>query len=493
MPDPKQYDVRRVLDDIIHRGGEKGILERLKKPTVKSFNFDQNLFQAQRDFIDDPARMKAALCSRRAGKTFCCCYYLIRESLSLPEAICVYIGLTRQSAKRLMWTELKRANRHYNLGMHFNNAELMVTFPNGSQIMLAGANDDADIDKLRGSPYRLVVMDECASFGPHIESLVTDVIEPSLVDYDGTMALIGTPGASCSGLFYRATTGIDAGYKTHRWTIRDNPHIPNAQKWLDERIKQRGWTVDHPVYLREWCGQWVRDENSLVYKFNAERNVFDGELNPDFDYEFVMGLDLGYNDATAFSIGAFSEDDDTFYIVESTKAERLIPARIADRIREYQARYRIDRIICDTGGLGKSIAEEFKQRYGLPIKAAEKTKKNSYIEHFNSDLISGRIKVAESCTGLINEWLALQWDESGEKEDKRYENHLCDSSLYMWRMSRHYLFEADVIAPSRGSQAYWDSVERSIWDCAEAKLQKDDGSDFDNVDTDTYWSGTWHQ
>ena len=198
----------------------------------RTFNFDKHLFGLQQDFINDPSKLKAALCGRRAGKTYAICYYLIQEAFRAPESICAYIGLSRISAKRLMWQALKRANRQFKLGMRFNNAELIATLPNHSQIFLAGANDEGDIDKLRGSAYRLVALDECASFGPHIDTLVEEVIEPALLDYDGTLALIGTPNAACRGLFYKATTDKSYGYSLHHWTVLNNPHIPKARPWL---------------------------------------------------------------------------------------------------------------------------------------------------------------------------------------------------------------------------------------------------------------------
>ena len=239
---PPKHDARAVVREYIKRFGDPDALEEDKGVAKdRSYRWQEDLFEQQLAFINDPASFKTALCSRRSGKTYAACYYLIETASRYPDSISAYIALTRNSAKRLMWMELKRANRRYHIGMHFNNSELIATLPNRSQIVLTGANDEADIDKLRGSAYHLVILDEAASFGRHLEELVEEVLEPALIDHNGTMAMIGTPNAACSGMFFRATTDESEGYSNHHWTILENPHIPHAEKWLARRMKQKHW------------------------------------------------------------------------------------------------------------------------------------------------------------------------------------------------------------------------------------------------------------
>ena len=465
-----------VYREYVKRFADAGTAK--EKPVVidRSFNFDKHLFGLQRDFISDPSKLKAALCGRRAGKTYAICYYLIQEAFRAPESICAYIGLSRISAKRLMWAALKRANRQFKLNMRFNNAELIVTLPNHSQIFLAGANDEGDIDKLRGSAYRLVALDECASFGPHIDTLVEEVIEPALLDYDGTLALIGTPNAACRGLFYKATTDKNYGYSLHHWTVLNNPHIPKARSWLDERMLKHGWDEDNPIYLREWLGRWVRSDDSLVYKYGGSRNSYDVLPTSEYDFNYILGLDLGFEDATAFVVCAYAEDRPELYVVEAYKQSHMIPSQIAAKIQEYHAAYKIDITVADTGGLGKSIVEEFRHRYGLPVRAAEKSKKGSYIEMMNSDFQRGLIKVSPH-SPIVDEWQLLQWKDDRKKEDPRYDNHLADACLYAWRESRHYRYAGEPITPpAYGTDAYWERVEASMFKESLRKTNSEAGS-----------------
>jgi len=469
----EDYDARALMREYVKRFGDlpKSDAESLPERT---FRWKEDLFEYQIEFIEDPSHFKTALCSRRSGKTYACCYYLIEIATRHPDCLCAYIGLSRRSAKRLMWQEMKRANRKYSLGIRFNNSELVATFKNGSQIILTGANDEADIDKLRGSTYRLVILDEAASFGPHMDALVEEVLEPALIDHNGTLAMIGTPSAACSGLFYRATTEADFGYTNHHWTILENPHIPHAQDWLSKRMKQKGWQDDNPIYQREWRGRWIRSNDSIIYKYSEEKNIANTLPWDEHDWQFILGVDLGYEDATAFVIGAFCEDLPDFYIVEDFKSSKMLPSDIAEKIKQYNQEYNFRTMVADTGGLGKSIVEEFRFRHGLSIRAAEKRNKLSYIELMNSDLAAGRIRVLEGC-GVLGEWRLLQWDEDRRKEDARFENHLADAALYAWRESRHYASVAREIEPVFGSDEYYNLEAERIEQRKVAQLEEGKG------------------
>ena len=443
----------------------------------RTYRWREDLFDKQLALIDDPATFKAALCSRRAGKTYTVSRYLIEAAVKNPDGIVVYIGLTRAAAKRLMWNELKRANRLYHLGVNFNNAELIATFPNHSQVVITGANDQADVDKLRGPAYRLVAIDECQSYGPFLNELIEEVIEPALIDHKGTLLLTGTPNAACTGYFYAATTDKNFGYATHKWTIRENPHIPHAEEYLERKLKQKSWDVTNPIYQREWCGKWIRSMDSLVYKFDGD-NLF-GEL-PDGEWNYVLGIDLGYIDATSFSIGAYCDTDPHLYVVETPIYHKLIPSEIAEKVVELNHRYDFRQMVADTGGLGLSITEEMRQRYGLPIKAAEKRNKASYIELLNDDLRTGKIKVAKDAP-VLDEWALLQWNEDRTKEDPRFENHASDATLYMWREARHFLWEEIISDPLPGEPGYMEWVEQQHIQAVEERV-------FGGDDDEPWWS-----
>ena len=438
----------------------------------KKVAFKPKLFKQQATFINDPRKLKAALCSRRAGKSHMAGCYVIAEALRNPRSTVPYVALTRGHAKRIMWKTLLDLTRPYN--PQVNLTELRITLSNGSDIVLAGANDEATAEVFRGQKFPLVVLDECASFRSHFREMVEEVIEPALIDYNGTLAMIGTPSAACRGLFFDATTAKDSPYSIHKWTILDNPFIPHAQSWLAERMKERGWTEETPAYRREWLGEWVASTDSQVYAFSKERNIATAIPNK---LDYILGIDLGYDDETAFVVVGYRPDDPTVYVVETYAKSEMIISDIIRKIEELTERYKsFARIVADTGGLGKQIAAELRKRYGVPVFPAEKTQKAEFIQLVNDDFRSGRVQVMPSEINFIEEISALQWDEEKEGrfiEDPRFANHRCDAFLYAWRESMHYLQKTPDKAPEPGSDAWHKEAERRMKEEIERQFQRE--------------------
>ena len=454
---------REILEGYLGRFGTR---ERIKKRVVRdgtSLNFKRHLFPEQLAFIDDPSRRKAALCSRRAGKSFAVSRYLLQESLDNPGTMSVYIARTREAAKRILWNMLKEADRQYRLGMKFNNSTLISTLPNGSEILFTGANDASDVDKLRGAAFSLAVLDEAAFFNIDLRELVREVLSPALLDVDGTLAMISTPNNQCAGLFYDITELEKYGYSTHRWTIKENPHMRSAMVAIARDIKNGVLNPTEAAYKREYEGLWMKDDRSIVYKF-TDKNYYD-QLPENVFWEYVLGIDLGYHDDTAFVVGAFSEDVEELYVVAEFKKKNMLTSDVEDMIRDFQKDYNFTRIVMDTGGgSSKMLMETFKQRTGLPIHAAKKTgDKLGLIKMLNADLARGLIRIREE-TELVKEWSKLQYNLAGTAEDRRFDNHLSDAMLYMWGESRHFLYEEKAKGPKVGTVEYYKKLEDDLED-----------------------------
>ncbi len=434
------------------------VLSRAQRPYMAE------LFGQQRAFLDDESRSKAALCSRRAGKTWSACAYLLREAFRVPGSTSCYIALTRASAKRLLWEELIRSNHRHNLNVTFNHSELTAKLDNGSQIFLVGADDAATIERLRGGKYLLAVIDEAASFGPNVlGTLVREILRPALVDLKGTLCMIGTPGAACVGPFFDATTDPKSPYSLHHWTVLDNPHIPHIAEEIENEKLANHWDDTHPIYRREWLGEWVRDSGSLVYQFTAGKNLAASGAGDDVggsvSWRCVLGIDYGFTDATAFCVIGWQEHSKEAVVLESFKEVGLIPSAAAEKVHELNEQYHFRRIVGDVGGMGKGYAEEARQRFAIPIQPAQKLNKRGYIDLINGDLISGLLKVVGPRNrALIEEMSVLQWapkpkdSPAGsiwhEEEDSRFDNHLCDAMLYAWRECKAFRARpAPVVLP----------------------------------------------
>jgi len=266
-----------ALKKELHKRAEQKAIEA----AAPVFDIGRFCFKEQKAFINDDSRLKTALCSRRAGKTVGCAADLLYSAKNKSGIVNLYITLSRKNAKRIIWKDLLRINRIFQLGGHVDNTELTITFTHDdgdeSIIYIAGAKDKEEIEKFRGLALYKVYIDECQSFRPFIKELIDDIIEPTLLDYDGYLILIGTPGPLCAGYFYECCQSD--GWSHHKWTMKSNPHIQTKSNMTVEAIlarirKRKGITEDDPTYRREYLGEWVHDSDSLVYKYSREINHF---------------------------------------------------------------------------------------------------------------------------------------------------------------------------------------------------------------------------
>ena len=166
----------------------------------------EEAFYAQADFILDPARLKAAFCTRRAAKSYTGGLYLIKEALDYPGCNCLFVGLTRGEAKRIVWKDiLKDIDKKYALGMTFNEAELTATLPNGSVIYVTGADaNEEEMEKLLGLKYRLIIIDESQSYSIDQRRMVYGILKPATADLRGTICMLARPATRLSPFFTRS-------------------------------------------------------------------------------------------------------------------------------------------------------------------------------------------------------------------------------------------------------------------------------------------------
>lgn len=151
-------------------------------------------FRAQTEFLEDESRMKVVLCTRRSGKSYGAGLMLMRAAWETPNVSCLYVALTRASAKRIMWKDvLKAIDRKEGMGCRFNETELSVTLRNGSVIYLLGMDaDEGEKEKALGQKFKAVVVDEAASYSVDLNEMVYGILKPATADYRGVIALIGT-------------------------------------------------------------------------------------------------------------------------------------------------------------------------------------------------------------------------------------------------------------------------------------------------------------
>ena len=466
-----QIEPRALLAEIARRAQA-----RLAIPDVLAATFPQ-----QRAFIKSRSTQKVLFCTRRSAKSYTAGLYLIYEALHNPGSNCLFIGLTRSSAKAIIWKDILRIlDSKYNLKASFNQSELVMKLPNNSVIAVTGVDaEESEMNKLLGRKYRLVCIDEASMYTIDMRNLVYGVLGPAMVDPNegdesGTICLMGTASNFPRGLFYDITTRQEKGWELFEWTAHDNPFV--AKQWaraLKKIAEERPAYMETPQFKQWYLNHWVVDESKLVYKFDMAKNLCTSlPMLPHDGWTYVLGVDTGWEDDSAFVLTAYHLNDPYLYVIKSHSAPKMTFDDVAQKIQEFMQapQYAPTKIVID--GANKQGVESMRSRSSIPFEYADKQDKVTFIELLNSDLIQGRIKILNTDENrpLWNEMSALVWVTDGDKiklpkrEHPALPNHRTDAFLYSWRCGYHYSSQPAERKPIKYSAEWYQQTTESIWE-----------------------------
>ena len=100
-----------------------------------------------------------------------------------------------------------------------------------------------------------------------------------------------------------------------------------------------GVEITHPKIQRECYGRWVVDTESLIFQYDATKNHFEQTPTLDGKWEYVIGVDIGHDDADAIAvIGWHPKLKEAYLIEELVKAKQGI-TELADQLDKFIKTY----------------------------------------------------------------------------------------------------------------------------------------------------------
>jgi hypothetical protein len=239
----------------------------------------------------DTHRFGAVVCHRRFGKTVCAINHLQRAALECQNERprFAYIGPTYTQAKGNVWDYLVHYSRPIP-GIKVSISELSVTYPNGGQVRLFGADNP---DSLRGFYFDGVVHDEYGLQPPRIFS---EVIRPALSDRQGWALFLGTPNGK--NQFYEV---IQQAKADPTWFCAEFKASQTGIMAPEELIAARkDMTADE--YAQEYECSFEAAVKGAIYASELEASRASGRVSV-VPYDPVLPVDtdwdLGVGDSTA--------------------------------------------------------------------------------------------------------------------------------------------------------------------------------------------------
>ena len=378
-------------------------------------------FPQQWGFVTCEERAICLMCSRRAAKTYGVRLRTVKRSDERPGWRTLIIHHTRELGKQQIYETGDERNpgirelmkSHGMAERKHNSTELNVTFNNGSFVQVVGCDKMDEVGKKLGFLWNDIVLIECQEFKDAIlERLVDKTILPTLFDRAGSLTMEGTPSDIEAGVWFSVIKGLgDHQFKQFRWTLLENPYIPDVRESIISTMAMRGFKIDfaHPeendvLIQREVFGRQVIDPTKLLYCYMLGKNDWPASGIPLVDspaWRFAMGLDIGGaeedNDRDVCVVWGWMVNDPEHLLWEreSWEEHEQDSETFVDRVLDTYNRWHPMVAACgDTGGAGankmlKVLVARFK---GLEF-TPKPTSVATSTRLLNDEFRSGRARV----------------------------------------------------------------------------------------------------
>lgn len=248
---------------------------------------------------------------RRAGKTTSAINHLQRDALNNPGTRYAYVAPTFKQAKRIVWGMAKFYSNMVP-GVKYNEAELLIIYPNGSEIVLLGSDNP---DSLRGIALWGAFLDEYPLQSPVV---FTQIISKCLADHQGYCIFGGTPKGKGSFFKLYQVAGKNPEeytliFKTIDESLKEEAGetIDNLRQSLeDDKKLVRDGIMTEDEFQQEWYNSFEAAIKGAVYlkelaRARKDNRICGGLFDPTLPVYTVW--DIGVSKSDAMAIGFFQK------------------------------------------------------------------------------------------------------------------------------------------------------------------------------------------
>ena len=362
-------------------------------------------------------------CSRRLGKTYFLCALSIYECRRKPYTMVRYAAPTNKALKKFIIPVMRAILEDCPPEMcpQFIKSDGYYLFPNGSELHLAGVNND-NADSLRGTHADLFIIDE-AGFVDDLEYVINDVALPQFLDPDGKVVegrkliISGSPARTPAHPFTQVSREAEAKGNYAHYDIFQAEYPPHVlQMIIDECGGEESTT-----WKREYLALDVVDENyALVPEWRAS---FISPPVKDDKFQFYhkyVALDIGVRDLTVALFAHYDFLKATLYIHEEVvlSGPQMTTERLAQEIRATEAKtfgldkngnpMRVHKRVSDIDLL---LLNDLRALHKLYFAPTDKGKLEEMVNEVRIWVNQGKVVVSPNCKQTIGCLAYGVWNE----------------------------------------------------------------------------------
>ena len=395
------------------------------------YRLSKRLFPWQKIVMQSTAKKITMLCGRRTGKSWveaflavnhCTAGYDDFNGFRKARHVAI-IGLTVEKSAEIFWQNVKDAAELSTMKYKVDNSKYKITFKNGATIQLFGNNNKQEREKVRGTEFSLIIIDEAQSQNA-LHYLLTDIFGPIIKGRDSTVILSGTGSLTGYGTWVDICS--DPKWQHFHYTMSDNPSVPlNA---LQEILEENHWTEDNITYQREYLANHVIDTTRMIVpKWHSVEKIPEGFICT----QCYIGLDYGWSDYTALVPIVFDKDGHGF-VLKCDKFRHTETNDIANKckalVEELSNTFKVKPLVIADNShqmISATIARLGVQIYNA-VKHDATTGLRQQIVDASAAIQNGTLEIV-GCEDLLEDFKNFVWKWDDEKKCVIYEE---DSEYY---------------------------------------------------------------
>ena len=370
----------------------------------------------------------------RSGKTYCLVRSIIIRACK-EKSRHVILRLNFNHVKTSIWLDtlpkvLKTSFPE--LKVEWNKTDYFLLLPNGSEIWIAGLDDEKRIEKILGKEYSTIYFNECSQINYNqVQVALTRLAEKSdlkkKVYYDANPPTKRhwTYWFFVKGIHPETSQNLEVG---HYASMLMNPE-DNLENIDDEYLSLLN-SLDDRQRKRFLLGEFTDDsDGNAYYAFDRDINV--RKIDDIYKkHQIRIGMDFNVMPMTAV-IGCYV--DGIFYIWDEAFLENSDTFKMCDYLK--QKKY-FGTIYPDSTGSNRKTSGKsdhlILKEAGFQIAFTRNPFVTDRVNNINRLLRDGRIVIDPKCKKLINDLEKVCWknDELDQKTDKML-THISDCLGYL--------------------------------------------------------------
>lgn len=401
---------------------KKNAIEKLWRMGEISWKLKGKQQNIYNDIINAEHDVSCILVSRRFGKSFTNCLVAIETCIKQPNAIVKYACPKQRMVKTIIKPIMREILKDCpeDLKPEWKENDKIYTFPNGSEIQIAGT-DNGSAEGLRGGYAQLLICDE-AGFMTDLEYVINSIMLPTTDTTDGKLILTSTPNYKDPQHEFHTefVFPLDAEERLIKYTLYESPMVDEDK--IQKIISRYPGGVENPKFRCEYlCEIPKLTENTVIpeYGYNKHEIIIDDISLPDH-FDAYVAADIGFRDLTVVLFGYYDFMNAQLVILDELviNGPEMTTDELAKRIKQKEElRFHLDSINMPVAPYLRIMDNDLKlindlvRLHNIHFIATKKDNKEAQINQVRLWVHQGKVKIHKRCKHLRYHLENAQWDK----------------------------------------------------------------------------------